>query len=198
MTRFNSTHLMMLSAAIVLAGCSSAAQEAPDAGANIAIVTQDGPGHVASIEFGPAPEANTFVEAAPLDGAPPPLTIPEAVAPQQLAPAPVAPKHAPAVKPAPVKASFTCDIDIDRTSHGIRVTPVVRANRSLSGEYTLVITKDGSGGSSDISQGGPFDAARGEKVRLGSSEFSMARGASFRAVLKVRADGREICRDVRS
>ena len=41
-------------------------------------------------------------------------------------------------------------------------------------------------------------AARGERVRLGASEFSMERGAKFRAVLKVRAGGREICRDISS
>ena len=33
---------------------------------------------------------------------------------------------------------------------------------------------------------------------LGSSEISLERGASFRAVLKVRAGGREVCRDIRS
>jgi hypothetical protein len=42
------------------------------------------------------------------------------------------------------------------------------------------------------------DATRGERVRLGASEFSMERGARFRAVLKVRAGGREICRDITS
>ena len=78
------------------------------------------------------------------------------------------------------------------------MTPIVNANRSLSGDFTLTITKDGAGGSSDISQGGEFDARRGERVELSSSEFSMERGAKFRAVLKVRAGGNEVCRDVRS
>jgi hypothetical protein len=97
-----------------------------------------------------------------------------------------------------IKARLSCDIDIDRTSNGIRVTPIVRADKSLAGEYSLVITKSGASGSSDINQGGPFDAARGERVRLSASEISMERGARFRAVLRVRAGGREICRDTTS
>ena len=87
---------------------------------------------------------------------------------------------------------------LPRDSNGIRVTPIVNADKSMSGEYSLTITKIGRAGSSDISQGGPFDASRGERVRLSSSEFSMERGAKFRAVLEVRAGGREVCRDVRS
>ncbi len=170
--------IYLLSAALVLAGCSSAAQGAP----NTAVVTQGGPDL-----------ASTFNDVSPaysleLDGAPPAI-VPRA----QLR----APEPAP-VLAQKVQARFTCDIDIDRTSNGIRVTPIVRAGKALSGEYSLVITMSGASGSSDISQGGPFDAARGERVRLGASEFSMERGAKFRAVLKVRAGGREICRDITS
>lgn len=170
----------LLLSALLLAGCSSAAQGAP----NTAIATQSGPDHPAA--FHDAPPASDPV----LDGAPPivPAVAPSAVA---RAPEPVAP---PVVQK--VQARFSCDIDIDRTSSGIRVTPVVRSHKTLSGEYSLVITKSGAGGSSDISQGGPFDAAHGERVGLSTSEFSMERGAKFRAVLKVRAGGREVCRDI--
>ena len=94
--------------------------------------------------------------------------------------------------------SLFCDIKVVKTSHGVRITPVVRSDRSLSGEYSIIITKTGGGGSSDISQGGPFEATRGVKQDLGSSEILMERGASFRAILKVRAGGHEVCRDVRS
>ena len=178
--------IYLLSAAVLLAGCSSAAQEAT----NTIITAQGGPVLAGTYDIVPPDEPL-------LDGAP------SAAAP--IEPAPVVPPaqlRAPTPPPPAVvhraKVSFSCDIDVDRTSHGIRVTPVVRADRALSGEYTLVITKIGGGGSSDISQGGPFDAARGESVRLGSSEFSMERGAKFRAVLKVRANGREVCRDFSS
>lgn len=123
-----------------------------------------------------------------LDGAAPVVVV-EAPAPARLAPPPVIVRQA---------ESLFCDIKVVRTSHGVRITPVVRSDRFVSGEYSIVITKKGGGGSSDISQGGPFDASRGVKQELGSSEISLERGSSFRAVLKVRANGREVCRDIRS
>jgi hypothetical protein len=173
--------IYLLSAALVMAGCSSAAQGAP----NTAVVSQGGPEFVESYDAPPA-------DAPELDGAPPVVPPPIAPTAELRAPAPAV------VVVQKVKARFSCDIDIDRTSNGIRVTPVIRADKSMAGEYSLVITKNGASGSSDISQGGPFDATRGERVRLGASEFSMERGAKFRAILKVRAGGREICRDITS
>lgn len=170
----------ILSAALLLAGCSLAAQEAP----NTAIVMQSGP------QVGGAQIASAF------DSPPSPLQAPAPVVPPVLMrgteplPPPVIVKQA--------AQRVTCDIEVHRTSTGVRLTPVVRSNRLLSGEFSLVVTKDGAGGSSDITQGGPFDAARGERVELSSSEFSMERGATFRAVLKVRAGGDVICRDIRS
>jgi hypothetical protein len=160
--------IYIFSAAILLAGCSSA-QAAP----NTSIVSQSGPDLVSAYTVAPTPVI-------------PPLIVP--------APEPV---DRPVVVERVVQR-LSCDIEVKRTSHGIRVTPIVHAGRSLSGEFSLVITKDGAGGSSDITQGGPFDAARGERVKLSSSEFSMERGAKFRAVLKVRSGGHEVCRDVRS
>jgi hypothetical protein len=173
-------HIYLLSAALVLAGCSSAAQGAP----NAAVVTQSGPDLAEA--FSDAPPAY----APQLEGAPPIVPPPVATSAELRAPAPAVVQK--------VNARFSCDIDVDRTSNGIRVTPIVRAGKALSGQYSLVITKSGASGSSDINQGGPFDAARGERVRLSASEFSMERGARFRAVLKVRAGGREICRDIAS
>lgn len=180
--------LMMAAASLVLAACSSAAsQEAVTKGSNTAIVTQSDGGLVASLDaVQPEPPV--------LDGGPPPLNMPEPVAP----PAPRAIEPERAAPPEIVRADFTCDIDVARTANGVRITPIVRADRTLNGEYSLKITKTGASGSSDINQGGPFDAARGERVSLGVSEFSLERGDHYRAVLKVRANGREICRDTRS
>lgn len=180
--------IYLFSAAVLLAGCSSAAQEAT----NTIITAQGGP--VLASTFDTAPPDEPLLDGAPSAVLPPVEPAPVVPPAQMRAPEPLPP---PAVVHL-AKASFSCDIDVDRTSNGIRVMPVVRADRTLSGEYTLVITKTGGGGSSDISQGGPFDAARGQSVRLGSSEFSMERGAKFRAVLKVRANGREVCRDFSS
>lgn len=175
--------LMLFAASLAFVACSAAA--AP----NTAVTVQSGP------DLALAPEAAP-PQPPVADVIPPPLIVPEAVAPVVVAPPPAAPKN---VTPAPViKARFSCDIEVKRTSHGIRITPVVHADRAMAGEYSLVITKSGASGSSDINQGGPFDAARNEEIALSASEFSLERGDRFRAVLKVRSGGREICRDIRS
>lgn len=183
MSNLKTNHLKIFTAVLALAGCSSAlSQEAP----NTAVTTQQGPDVVASLDG--QPPADGLAR----DGAP------SAIVPETYAPAPVPPL--PVEKPVvrQVEARLTCAIDVERTPRGIRVTPVVWSDRAVSGEYSLVVTKSGSGGSSDISQGGPFDAARHERVALSASEFSMERGARFKAVLKVRADGREVCREISS
>ena len=184
MSTLKSNQLLMFTAALALAGCSSAlSQEA----VNTAVISQQGPELMASLN------EQTPAEIPPLDGAPQAI---EPLPPVVVAPPPVV---KPATPPARVaSARLSCVIDVDRTARGIRITPVVKSGRTLSGEYSLVITKDGAGGSSDINQGGPFEAGRGERVELGSSEISLERGARYRAVLKVRADGREICREISS
>jgi hypothetical protein len=175
--------LMIFTATLALAACSASA--AP----NTAVTAQSGP----DLAFAP----ETAPPQPPVaDVIPPPLIVPEAVAPAVVAPPVVAPEN---LTPAPViKARFSCDIEVKRTSHGIRITPVVHADRAMAGEYSLMITKSGASGSSDINQGGPFDAARNEEIALSASEFSLERGDRYRAVLKVRSGGREICRDIRS
>lgn len=176
-------HLMLASAVITLAACSSAqSQEVELQGApNTAVVLQSF--DTAELQP-PVPE-----------DIPPPLIVPDAIAPATDAPKNVAPPR-PAVQSA--RTDATCEILVARTSSGVRITPVVRAHGSTHGEYSLVVTKTGASGSSDISQGGPFDAAHGERVKLSASEFSLERGARFRAVLTITEDGRQICRDVRS
>lgn len=182
MTSHLANRLTLFSAAIALAACSSAqSQELPPADApNIAVVTQGAPP----------------LEAAPenLAEAPPPLVVPEAaepgpLAPEQLTPQPLPP---PPVVVAPV--SLSCHIDIMRTANGVRITPVMLADRAMAGEYSLVITKSGPDGASDISQGGPFDTAY-DDAALSASEISLERGAHLHTVLKIMADGRVICRD---
>ncbi len=146
---------------------------------------------VAACSSGVASEAQLASPPAPpdaeLDGAPPVLAAPPVV---------VAPPAPAAVRKQ--DDSLWCDISVKRTLNGVRIIPVVRSDRSVSGEYSLVITKSGHSGSSDISQGGPFDALRDVKQELGASEISLEHGAKFRAVLKVRSGGHEVCRDIRS
>ncbi|RYG27292.1 MAG: hypothetical protein EON93_20850 [Burkholderiales bacterium] len=167
-------HLIVLTSVLALAGCS--------AGIKAETIQE---------AYLPPEDAKLIHE---LDGAPPTAVAEAPGAPARLDP----PKTAPA-KATPVKdQAMFCDISIVKTSHGVRITPVVRSDRSLSGEYSLTIIKSGGPGSSDISQGGPFDAPRDVKQELGSSEISLEPGSRFHATLKVRAGGREVCRDVRS
>ena len=194
MTRSIHVHLLLASAATALAGCSAALSQeaAPQLPPNTAIVVQSGPELVSSLEATP-PEALMSEEV------PPPLNVPpstaEAAAPEQVMPKNSEPPRAQA--PA-ARARATCEIIVDRTSHGVRVTPVFNAASAMNGDYRLVITKSGPSGSSDISQGGPLDARRGDRLSLSASEFSLERGATFRAVLTLSDGGREICRKVRT
>ncbi|HEX7790215.1 MAG TPA: curli-like amyloid fiber formation chaperone CsgH [Afipia sp.] len=165
-----SRHLIAFSAVVALAGCS--------AGMTAEAVQE---------AYAPSEQYGDLVSG--LDGAPPPVVVVEAPHTARPPPPPIVVRQA---------ESLFCDIKVVKTSRGVRITPIVRSDRFVSGEYSIVITKKGGGGSSDISQGGPFDAPRGVKQELGSSEISLERGSSFRAVLKVRANGREVCRDIRS
>jgi len=91
---------------------------------------------------------------------------------------------------------LSCDVSATPTSHGVRIEARAHAHEPARGEYSLLISKDGAAGSSDISQGGPFTVAAGAEARLGSAELNLERGAHYRAVLVLSANGAEICRHV--
>jgi hypothetical protein len=177
-----SREISILMGAIFAVACSSSIAPTPDQ--QSAQLTGQ-PADFADEPIVPELDGAPFAPVEPVAPEPAPLAAPQALAP--------APAPAPAVV-APSRASLSCDISVKRTPYGVRVTPVVRSSRSVAGEYSLVITKIGSGGSSDIRQGGPFEMSSGRE-ELGVSEFSLERNAKFKATLKVRANGREVCRD---
>ena len=124
-------------------------------------------------------------------------------APVAVAEAPVAAsmRGAPTVRPvretvAASRASFrdavSCEVRVRPTSNGIVIQAVAHADRAIEGDYELVITRSGGGGSSDVTQGGPFSAAAGESVTLGSTELGA--GGRYRAVLVLRDVSGELCR----
>lgn len=90
--------------------------------------------------------------------------------------------------------AVSCEVRSRRTAHGLLIQARALANREVSGEYDLVITKSGGAGSSDISQSGPIDLAAGVSALLGENEISVERGARVRAVLTLRDGGGELCR----
>jgi hypothetical protein len=114
-------------------------------------------------------------------------------------PAPVAidqPPDAPDLDGAP-HVDFSradCDIHISRTGQGVAITPVAMLDRPISGEYDLVLSKDGPSGASDVTQGGPFNGRTGETVKLGRTELSLGRRDHYRVVLTLTNRGRAICR----
>lgn len=73
----------------------------------------------------------------------------------------------------------TCEVRSRRTANGLLIQARAFADRDISGEYDLVITKSGRAGSSDISQSGALDLAAGSSVLLGENEISVERGARF-------------------
>lgn len=162
-----SKHLVLLTALTgVLAACSASART----GGNEAVIVQNG--HVAR-----APASSQL--------APPPLIIPDT------APAPLAAASVEARAPA---RRIDCDIDVRRTSNGVALEGLATFGRATDGDFSFVVTKNGGGGSSDIEQGGEYDASAGEELSLGLAEFSTGRGASWRATLRIFDGGREICR----
>ncbi len=89
----------------------------------------------------------------------------------------------------------SCDVRVRRTANGALIEARAFADRAFDGEYDLVITKSGGGGSADISQGGPLAMAAGEAVTLGENEISIERGARVRATLRLINHRGEVCRD---
>ncbi|MDZ4760059.1 MAG: curli-like amyloid fiber formation chaperone CsgH [Alphaproteobacteria bacterium] len=99
----------------------------------------------------------------------------------------------------PQRRSASCDIRVRPTRGGVEVTGVARPGYPMSGEYDFVITRSGASGSSDITQGGPFNGRAGDDISLSSTEISLGRRDRYRAVLTLTANGREICRrEIRS
>ncbi len=90
-----------------------------------------------------------------------------------------------------------CEVRLTRTRHGLRIEALAHAPYAMAGEYDLVVSKSGPNGSSDVSQGGEFEAEAGEDITLSATEFNVERGDQYRARLILSEDGVELCRDER-
>jgi glucose/arabinose dehydrogenase len=125
------------------------------------------------------------------EAAAPPVVVAETVAPQTVAPAaPARSKSAHRV----ASDAVSCEVRSRRTANGVLIQARAFADRDVSGEYDLVITKSGAAGSSDISQSGALDLAAGASALLGENEISVERGARVRAVLTLRDETGQLCR----
>lgn len=136
-----------------------------------------------------APPIEASVEAE-LEGAPEPQ-----MAPAESAELADAPEAADVVAEAAAAPDVRCRIRLTRTRHGMEFEAVARALDPASGDYEFVVTKEGSGGASDIMQGGAFDLDAGSSERLGAAELSLERGARYRSRLTLSDGDGVLCED---
>ncbi len=84
-----------------------------------------------------------------------------------------------------------CEIRAEPAGRGVRLEGLVFADVPLSGTYRFRVSQNGSGGSSQINQGGEFDAGPGEPESLGTVSLGGGPG-SFTATLTLRWAGGSI------
>lgn len=87
----------------------------------------------------------------------------------------------------------TCEIRMVKSGGGVELKGIVHAARAASGSYRFNISNDGSGGSSDVSQGGDFALAAGESTVVGEAAFGNADGLKARLSVSTSA-GTTSCR----
>jgi len=172
-----SKHLFLLTAA-ALAACSAGMQPS-DASLNQTSLSQS----VAPQPIDPQAFAESLTPDSPIETAPAePVRLPE----EPLA-------------RAQLTKRASCDIIVQPTSHGIRLKAVARMADPVSGHYSMVVTKRGRSGSSDITQGGPFRSSGQKDVSLSSAELSVEEASHYRAVLTLHVKDRQVCRsEIRS
>lgn len=103
----------------------------------------------------------------------------------------------PVAAPIPVAAradAVTCQVRSRRTANGLLIQAHAVADRDISGEYDLLITKSGAAGTSEIAQSGALELAAGSSALLGESEISVERGARVQARLTLRDERGQLCR----
>lgn len=91
-------------------------------------------------------------------------------------------------------STATCDVQAQRTEHGVLIEGGAFAETDIDGVYELTIISSGAN-QSEISQSGDVSIAAGQHAAFGESEISFERGSRLRATVSLRdADGL-ICRE---
>lgn len=83
--------------------------------------------------------------------------------------------------------SVRCEIQVSGSGSGVTLEGVVYAKSEIAGSYQLRVSQSGSGGGSNINQGGGFSAGPGGPSHLGT--VMLGGGGSYTASLKVTWDG---------
>ena len=91
---------------------------------------------------------------------------------------------------------LTCEIRSTDIRGGIRLEAVVVGRGGASGEYEFVVAKSGSGGTSNVSQGGDFEIGAGKEAIVGEVTLGSGEKAKVKARLTVSsANGKSACQD---
>jgi hypothetical protein len=80
-----------------------------------------------------------------------------------------------------------CEIVAKSSGGSTRLEAVAHADRSVRGSYSFHVSSSGPSGSSNIRQGGEFEAGPGRSPTLGVASF----GGSYTARLELTANGRK-------
>ncbi|CDX25593.1 conserved exported hypothetical protein [Mesorhizobium sp. ORS 3324] len=83
-----------------------------------------------------------------------------------------------------------CEIRDTIEGDAILLEPLVYADRSINGTYTVSVTGGGGSGSANIRQGGAFEAGPGNPASLG--RVSVGSNGAYDVKLKVTAGGTSI------
>jgi hypothetical protein len=89
---------------------------------------------------------------------------------------------------------LSCEIRSTDIRGGVRLEAVVVGRGGASGEYEFVVAKSGSGGTSNVSQGGDFEIGAGKEAVVGEVTLGSAEKAKVKARLTVSsASGKNAC-----
>ncbi len=67
---------------------------------------------------------------------------------------------------------LSCAVELNDTGRMVEITARLATDEDITGTYAMTISKSGSGGSSRIRQGGPFELEAGDDVTLGKTMMS--------------------------
>ena len=96
-----------------------------------------------------------------------------------------------------VSGNLHCEIVTRTVSENLELAGVVWADTPAVGRYSFVITKQGSGGTSNVAQSGLFQVASIDKQTVGKVLVNALRGDRYHARLSVRSDEDEVVCDTR-
>ena len=92
-------------------------------------------------------------------------------------------------------SGVACHIEVTRNGNILSLEGIASADRSIAGNYTLNVERSGSGGVSNISQGGAFSATPRRPEALGSAAINLYPAGQFSARMTLSwSDGETSCR----